>query len=322
MVFASATVVGHTTASSPRPHILYTVQVKTTDGKTSSISKRYSDVSTLQLVVLRHRLTASRAQFVALHDTLNDPGSLPPKRILSTTFVPSAWLDDTLIAERKAGLSAYLTGLVQSPQFRAHQFFADFLAPSAPPSKHFSMEDAIPSTLSRKAALAAQGEIAAEATPIAAAYYPDWSSDSNPPSSLDFSKFDILLFGTSARSRFPDAVCVLSPVRGASAAVALGSPLCRLCVRPCTERSCLVPPPRASVRSKAGSGIHMFCLPKRALTAGGVPASRSCGRVSEGCPRDDSMTGIAAAALNLRPKSTARPTLTFIFGVGSAYTLF
>ncbi|KZT70279.1 glycoside hydrolase family 18 protein [Daedalea quercina L-15889] len=30
--------------------------------------------------------------------------------------------------------------------------------------------------------------------PLAAAYYPDWSSDSFPPSSLDYSKFDILLF--------------------------------------------------------------------------------------------------------------------------------
>ena len=33
------------------------------------------------------------------------------------------------------------------------------------------------------------------AKPLAAAYYPDWSSDSFPPSKLDFSKFDILLFG-------------------------------------------------------------------------------------------------------------------------------
>ncbi|TFY53141.1 hypothetical protein EVJ58_g9619 [Rhodofomes roseus] len=31
-------------------------------------------------------------------------------------------------------------------------------------------------------------------TPVAAAYYPDWSSDSFPPSSLDYSKFDMLLF--------------------------------------------------------------------------------------------------------------------------------
>ncbi|EED79284.1 hypothetical protein POSPLDRAFT_93624 [Postia placenta Mad-698-R] len=30
--------------------------------------------------------------------------------------------------------------------------------------------------------------------PVAAAYYPDWASDTNAPSDLDFSKFDILLF--------------------------------------------------------------------------------------------------------------------------------
>lgn len=32
-------------------------------------------------------------------------------------------------------------------------------------------------------------------TPIAAAYYPAWSTDSNPPEKLDFSKFDILFYG-------------------------------------------------------------------------------------------------------------------------------
>ncbi|EJF62190.1 glycoside hydrolase family 18 protein [Dichomitus squalens LYAD-421 SS1] len=178
MTISAASVVGHTTASSPRPHILYTVEVKTTDGKTSTISKRYSE-------------------FVALHDTLNDPGSLPPKRVLATIFVPSAWLDDALITERKAGLSAYLTGLLELPQFRAHKSLVEFLTPSKPSpnsSRDFSPEDAIPSTLSRKAALEVQKGISAEATPIVAAYYPDWASDSNPPGSLDFSKFDILLF--------------------------------------------------------------------------------------------------------------------------------
>lgn len=35
--------------------------------------------------------------------------------------------------------------------------------------------------------------------PVAAAYYPDWASDTNAPSDLDFSKFDILLFGQSGR---------------------------------------------------------------------------------------------------------------------------
>ncbi|KAH9939318.1 glycoside hydrolase family 18 protein [Epithele typhae] len=177
MPVSYATVVGHSTSSFPRPHILYTVQVTTADGRVSTVSKRYSD-------------------FVSLHDSLNDPGSLPPRRILATTFIPSAWLDDALITERKAGLSAYLTGLVDSPQFRSHQFLADFLAPSGPSSaaRVLSLEDAVPSTLSRKAALAAQGELEAEATKIAAAYYPDWSSDQFPPSSLDFSKFDILFY--------------------------------------------------------------------------------------------------------------------------------
>ena len=116
--------------------------------------------------------------------------------------MPSAWLDDTLIAERKAGLSAYLAGLLDSPQFRVHKFVIDFLTPSttATPSGKLSMEDALPSTLTRKAALEAQSLVSVEATPVAAAYYPDWSSDTNPPASLDFSKFDIILFGTSAHS--------------------------------------------------------------------------------------------------------------------------
>ncbi|KAI0774706.1 glycoside hydrolase family 18 protein [Trametes elegans] len=173
----AASVVSHTTASAPRPHILYNIEVKTADGKTSIVSKRYSD-------------------FVALHDTLNDPGSLPPKRILATTFVPSAWLDDTLVAERKAGLSAYLVGLLHSPQYRAHKTFVDFLAASRSPltSRRFNPEDALPSTLTRKAALETQDKLSAQSTPLYAAYYPDWSSDQFPPGSLDFSKFDILLF--------------------------------------------------------------------------------------------------------------------------------
>ncbi|KAI0677694.1 glycoside hydrolase family 18 protein [Trametes maxima] len=176
-VVTAASVVSHTTASVPRPHILYNIEVKVADGSTSTVSKRYSD-------------------FAALHDTLNDPGTLPPKRILATTFVPSAWLDDALITERKDGLSAYLTGLLQSPQFRVHRALVDFLTPGGVPSasRDFNLEDALPSTLTRKAALEAQDKLTAQATPIYAAYYPDWSSDQIPPNTLDFSKFDILLF--------------------------------------------------------------------------------------------------------------------------------
>ena len=37
-------------------------------------------------------------------------------------------------------------------------------------------------------------------TSVAAAYYPDWAGSSLPPSSLDYSKFDILMFGVSLPS--------------------------------------------------------------------------------------------------------------------------
>ena len=185
-------------------------------------------------------------QFAALHDTLNDAGSLPPKRILATTFVPSAWLDDTLIAERKAGLSAYLTGLVASPQFRAHKFFVEFLTSSAP-TRAFTLEDALPSTLSRKAALEVQPVLSAEATPIAAAYYPDWASDSNPPASLDFSKFDILLFGTyiGAFAYSSRSACT----RCAAARAILGPGLRRKGTRLSVQGTCAVAqPPKLKIR--------------------------------------------------------------------------
>lgn len=120
---------------------------------------------------------------------------MPPKRILVTSFLPSAWVDDKLIAERKAGLSQYLNNLLKSPRFGSSRALTEFLSASSGPSATgMSLEDALPSTLSRKAALEAQATIAA-ASPIAAAYYPDWSADSRPPENLDFSKFDILFFG-------------------------------------------------------------------------------------------------------------------------------
>ena len=222
MAISAASVVGHTTASVPRPHILYLVQVKTTDGETTTVSKRYSEVRTTSSASRSSRALTS-LQFVKLHDTLNDPGSLPPKRLLATTFIPSAWLDDTLISERKAGLSAYLHGLIQSPQFRAHQSVIDFLSSSlsTASSRAFSLEDALPSTLSRKTALNLQaqldGDVSIEATPIAAAYYPDWSAGSNPPNQIDFSKFDILFFGTSVLSPCAIVLVALQCLSGVAA---------------------------------------------------------------------------------------------------------
>lgn len=130
---------------------------------------------------------------------MKDNFTLPPKRLLATTFIPSAWLDDTLITERKTGLTQYLSNLLDSPQYKDTPALLDFLtADESKPVSKFNLEDAVPSTLSRKAALnlLSEGEVEATATPIAAAYYVDWAAGSFPPEKLDFSKFDILFFGT------------------------------------------------------------------------------------------------------------------------------
>ncbi|PFH50384.1 glycoside hydrolase family 18 protein [Amanita thiersii Skay4041] len=168
----------HTTHSTPRPHILYSVQVVLED-KRYVVNRRYSEHI-----------------FIILVEALKDQFSLPPKRILTTTLFPSAWADDTLIAERKAGLAAYLSQLLETPEYQRNRKLLDFLSASHGTGGQVDLEDALPSTLSRKALkdFKLEGEVNAEATTIAAAYYPDWSAEQHPPESLDFSKFDILFF--------------------------------------------------------------------------------------------------------------------------------
>ncbi|KAJ6589902.1 glycoside hydrolase family 18 protein [Mycena vulgaris] len=159
---------GHTTSSTPRPHILYKFEVER-DGQV--------DV------------------FVALHTALGvEDIELPPKRILATIFISSAWVDDALIAERKEGLKKYLNTLLETSQYKDNEALEEFLTPTLLASpRQFDPEDALPSTLSRKTAQQPSA-VTAAATFIAAAYYPDWSADAFPPESLDYSKFDILFF--------------------------------------------------------------------------------------------------------------------------------
>ncbi|KAK1231965.1 hypothetical protein PQX77_004915 [Marasmius sp. AFHP31] len=99
-------------------------------------------------------------------------------------------MDDALVRERKAGLAKYLSNAIAKPQYRNHSALLDFLKPSSDDKERFNLEDALPSTLSRKTAQ----DVEAQATPIAAAYYPDWSAGSNPPENINFSKFDIIFF--------------------------------------------------------------------------------------------------------------------------------
>ncbi|KAF5380285.1 hypothetical protein D9757_007977 [Collybiopsis confluens] len=187
------TIDSHTTASSPRPHILYTVQVKHgVSPKVVAVNRRYSE-------------------FVSLHNTLRPSPSeitvnLPPKRILVTSFLPSAWLDDFLIKERKSGLAAYLSALVAHPKFGQDRALKAFLSDSTENNsdKRFDLEDAVPSTLSRSKALELKsqllsassddGTVRAEATMLAAAYYPDWSASQFPPENLDYTRFSILFY--------------------------------------------------------------------------------------------------------------------------------
>jgi chitinase len=137
-------------------------------------------------------------QFLSLQSDLATPFVLPPKRILATTFIPSAWLDDSLISERKAGLSAYLRAVLQSDSFQADPRVNRFLTltDSVHGSDGFHPEDALPSTLTRTAAAAIASELSTAAVPIAAAYYPDWSMYTLPPEKIDYSQFDILFFGS------------------------------------------------------------------------------------------------------------------------------
>ncbi|KAJ3917264.1 glycoside hydrolase family 18 protein [Lentinula edodes] len=184
----------HTTASSPRPHILYTVEVSR-GGNHAVLNRRYSE-------------------FLALHNALQPSEditvSLPPKRILVTSFVPSAWLDDVLIEERKTGLAAYLNAILVHPTYRNAPALSDFLSSNESKTSNpkLDLEDALPSTMSRQSALqlkaqllsgdgeatANKGEMKVNATLIAAAYYPDWSESEFPPESLDYTRFSILFF--------------------------------------------------------------------------------------------------------------------------------
>ncbi|KAF7296006.1 Glycoside hydrolase family 18 protein [Mycena kentingensis (nom. inval.)] len=167
---------GHTTRSSPRPHIVYKFTLDY-DGVIETIEKRYSE-------------------FTALHAALGitDFG-LPRKRLLVTTFLPSAWVDDVLINERKAGLESWLVNLLKVADYRHNEIVKNFLASAVPmvPLQEFELEDALPSTLSRKTAEELVAAVAA-AKPLAAAYYPSWTMYTHTPEKLDYSKFDVLFF--------------------------------------------------------------------------------------------------------------------------------
>ncbi|KAG5645132.1 hypothetical protein DXG03_006849 [Asterophora parasitica] len=169
----SISIFAHTTSSSPNPHILYLVKAVFENGQQYQVLRRYS-------------------QFVALHEYLGDSFTLPPKRIFTNAIVPSTWIDDKLIAERKAGLEGYLNHLKAAPEIKTNIAFLQFLSH---PSFDVNSLSANVKSLMTSCNVTAVGRVSGDTTiPIAAAYYPTWSAWENPPNRIDFSKFDILFF--------------------------------------------------------------------------------------------------------------------------------
>lgn len=174
----SISIVEHTTASSPNTHILYVVKVTFENGQQCEVLRRYS-------------------QFASLQHYLGDSFDLPPKRVLANVVVPSKWVDDELIAERKSGLVAYLKHLNTTPKFQNHDAFLQFLSsPSFDITSLPAYVKDAPCMVSRNIVTTNRASDQPEnrTAPVAAAYYPSWSVSSNPPDELNFAKFDILFF--------------------------------------------------------------------------------------------------------------------------------
>ncbi|GLB44487.1 putative glyco_18 [Lyophyllum shimeji] len=187
-------IIGHTTASSPGPHILYVVKVTFKNGQQSEVVRRYS-------------------QFASLRKYLGDAFDLPPKRVLANVIVPFTWVDDDLIAERTIGLEAYLNNLNATPEFYNNDAFLQFLSsPSFDASTLPAYVANAPVMVSRSVVTIdhALEEPETRPGPIAAAYYPTWAVWSNPPNKLNFAKFDMLFFAFVA----PNASSTLKWPRG------------------------------------------------------------------------------------------------------------
>ncbi len=103
-------------------------------------------------------------------------------------LVPTAWVDDALIAERKAGLQMFLTDILHDLSLRTRPEVLRFLAPDAANTTYAPamMSTGAPASYARDGVAGRY---------ISASYYPSWSADALPAHTIDFSKFDVLFFG-------------------------------------------------------------------------------------------------------------------------------
>ncbi|KAF5347319.1 hypothetical protein D9756_009917 [Leucocoprinus leucothites] len=194
-IFSKVCITGHTTSSAPYPHILYALTVTLENGTRYEVFRRFSE-------------------FVTLHTSLRDPYSLPAKHTL-TNLVPSAWVNDELITERKEGLALYTHSILQSTEIQDHPILVQFLTPG--PFAPFGMPQiecrapivrmesrslasvAVDPTQSRPLSIKSEPDqdgtkIAGSGIAIAGAYYPTWAVDTLEPEKIAFSKYDVIFF--------------------------------------------------------------------------------------------------------------------------------
>ncbi|KAF8814370.1 glycoside hydrolase [Phlegmacium glaucopus] len=173
-MFKSITILKHTTSSVPRPHILYVVEVTLDDGIQYEILRRFSE-------------------FLALKSAMRDDRHIiPPKRTVTTSVIPDAWVDDGLIAERKHGLGLYINSLLGDDEFRRSAALFEFLSLGVMANPVAGR--ACPGNISKESLPITQIIDEDNNKPIAASYYPAWTADVVPPKKIDFSKFDIMFF--------------------------------------------------------------------------------------------------------------------------------
>lgn len=126
---------------------------------------------------------------------------MPPKRALSTSIMPLAWVGNELIKERISGLQAYLVDLLHDAARRDRPELLKFLAPAGERVNAVDMVSRNMASVTQGAVLASSRKMEPEVSKfVAGSYYPAWCTETHPPSKIDFSKFDIIFYGTSPYS--------------------------------------------------------------------------------------------------------------------------
>lgn len=120
--------------------------------------------------------------------------AFPPRRALVNSLVPFAWISDSLLEERKAGLNEVLCILLNTQKTQNHPYLYKFFRYSISSFAMESMGEGFVQMRSTRPLL----RNVAKSSPILGTYYPSWVADILPPGKVDWSRFDIVFFGEFA----------------------------------------------------------------------------------------------------------------------------